>query len=105
MIQLIDKIVDTDIRKKAVQRFREQGIILPTFKQMRNPDLVPEIIQSKLKHIGLWDRDPLNLFRIMDMKRICRSAAVVDAIQWETCSGAGYFHCGRRQCSGDGPGG
>ncbi len=64
MIQLIDKIVDTDIRQKAVERFRQQGIILPTFKQMRNSDLIPEIIQSKLKHIGLWDRDPMNLFRI-----------------------------------------
>ena len=64
MIQLIETIVNKDIRRKAVVQLRDQGIILPTFKQMRDPDAVPDIIKSKLKQIGLWDKHPLNLFRI-----------------------------------------
>ncbi len=64
MIELITTIVNPEIRAKAVQRFREKGILLPTFAQMRNPDLIPSEIKDKLKNIGLWDLDPLNLFRI-----------------------------------------
>ena len=31
---------------------------------MRNPDLIPEKIRAKLKDIGLWDLNSLNMFRI-----------------------------------------
>lgn len=64
MIEMIDKVVDQQVLGKAVQRYREKGIILPTFAQMRNPELIPGAIQDKLKNIGLWDLNPLNLFRI-----------------------------------------
>lgn len=64
MIQLIDSVVNEAVLEKAVARYREKGIILPTFKQMQNPELIPEGIRQKLKGIGLWDLNPLNLFRI-----------------------------------------
>ena len=64
MIQIIDKITDPKARANAVKRFREKQIILPTFAQQRNPELVPEKVKYKLKDIGLWDFHPLNLFRI-----------------------------------------
>jgi len=64
MISLIDHIVNPAARLKAIERFREKGIILPTFAQMRNPEFVPEKIKEKLKNIGLWDLHPANLFRI-----------------------------------------
>ncbi|HZX63621.1 MAG TPA: pyridoxal-phosphate dependent enzyme, partial [Bacteroidales bacterium] len=64
MIPITDKIVDEKILQKAVDRYREKGIILPTFAQMQNPDLIPGVIKDKLKNIGLWDLHPLNLFRI-----------------------------------------
>ena len=57
-------IKNEEIRSKAIQRLKEKGIILPTFEQMRNPDLIPEKVKSKLQNIGLWDFNPLNLFRI-----------------------------------------
>ncbi|HPE57011.1 MAG TPA: pyridoxal-phosphate dependent enzyme [Bacteroidales bacterium] len=53
-----------EILKNTIQRCRERQIIIPTYKQMRNPELIPEKIKSKLKHIGLWDLNSLNLFRI-----------------------------------------
>jgi cysteine synthase len=64
MIQITDKIADPKILQKAVDRYREKGIILPTFAQMQDPGLVPGKIKDKLKNIGLWDLHPLNLFRI-----------------------------------------
>lgn len=64
MIPVITKITNEKALQNAVDRFRERGIILPTFKQMENPDLIPEKIKEKLKTIGLWDLHPLNLFRI-----------------------------------------
>jgi cysteine synthase A len=64
MIQLIDKITNDNSLENAVKRFRERGIILPTFEQQRNPDLIPKKIKDRLKGIGLWDVNPLNLFRI-----------------------------------------
>ncbi len=53
-----------DILKNTIQRCREKHIIIPTYKQMRNPELIPEKIREKLKGIGLWDLNSLNLFRI-----------------------------------------
>lgn len=64
MIQTEEQIIDPVVLQKAIDRYREKGIILPTFAQMRNPELVPEKIKEKLKNIGLWDLHPLNLFRI-----------------------------------------
>ncbi|MFN2124585.1 MAG: pyridoxal-phosphate dependent enzyme, partial [Candidatus Promineifilaceae bacterium] len=48
----------------AVQRARERNIIIPTFKQQRNPELIPDAIKDSLSDVGLWDLNPLNLFRI-----------------------------------------
>lgn len=64
MISITDKIVDQSVLEKAISRYREKGIILPTFAQMQDPGLIPESIKNKLKNIGLWDLHPLNLFRI-----------------------------------------
>ena len=52
------------VLENTVKRCRERHIILPTYKQMRNPELIPEKIKEKLKNIGLWDLNSLNMFRI-----------------------------------------
>ena len=61
---MIDLTMNRDNLERTVVRARERGIIIPTFAQMRNPDLIPEKIKDKLKDVGLWDLNPLNLFRI-----------------------------------------
>jgi cysteine synthase len=61
---VIDLTVYPEALERAVQRAREKNIIIPTFKQQRDPGLIPDVIISKLKTVGLWDIDPLNLFRI-----------------------------------------
>ncbi len=52
------------VLEKTIQRCRERNIIIPTFAQQKNPDLVPQKVKDKLKDVGLWDINPLNLFRI-----------------------------------------
>ena len=57
--------MNTDqILKNTIQRCKEQNIILPTYKQMANPDLIPDGIKTELGQIGLWDLNPRNLFRL-----------------------------------------
>jgi len=53
-----------EILNNTIERCRERHIILPTYKQMRNPETIPEKIREKLGEIGLWDLNTLNLFRI-----------------------------------------
>jgi len=52
------------VAKKNAQRCKQRGIILPTLRQQMFPDTIPASIKEKLKPIGLWDINPLNLFRI-----------------------------------------
>jgi cysteine synthase len=61
---MIDLTIDEKHLINAVKRARERNFIIPTFKQQKDPNLVPDAVQTKLKHIGLWDIDSLNLFRI-----------------------------------------
>ncbi len=64
MIKPITEITNEKALENAIKRYQEKGIILPTFAQQKNPDLIPDKIKDKLKNIGLWDFNPLNLFRI-----------------------------------------
>ncbi len=50
--------------KKSIARCRERGVIIPTFAQMRDPAKIPQKIKDRLRGVGLWDVDPVNLFRI-----------------------------------------
>jgi cysteine synthase len=50
--------------EQAVQRARERKILIPTFKEQNQPEFIPEKVKNNLKDIGLWDVNPLNLFRI-----------------------------------------
>ncbi|PLX18391.1 MAG: pyridoxal-5-phosphate-dependent protein subunit beta [Candidatus Muiribacterium halophilum] len=50
--------------ESAVKRAKEKKILLPTFKQMINPEEIPQKVKDKLEDVGLWDVNPLNLFRI-----------------------------------------
>ncbi|MEJ2582058.1 MAG: pyridoxal-5-phosphate-dependent protein subunit beta, partial [Acidobacteriota bacterium] len=52
------------VLENTIQRCRERDIIIPTYREMRNPELVPDGIKAELAGIGLWDLNPRNLFRI-----------------------------------------
>ena len=62
---MIDLKIYEEALAKNIQKARENNIIIPTFKQMQDPEThVPESIKAKLKDVGLWELNPLNLFRI-----------------------------------------
>ena len=61
---MIDLKINQQGLDKAIERAKENNIAIPTFAQMRDPSLIPEKIKQKLKNIGLWDINPLNLYRV-----------------------------------------
>ena len=56
---MIDLSKNEERLKRAVQRAKERNIIIPTFKEMKNPELIPRVIKDKLKDVGLWDINPI----------------------------------------------
>jgi cysteine synthase len=50
--------------ERAIWRARERAVLIPTFEQMVRPELIPDEVAKKLTGVGLWDTDPINLFRI-----------------------------------------
>jgi cysteine synthase len=63
MSRIIKKI-DHAVVKKTAARCKAHGITIPTFAQMRDPEKIPQSIKAKLPAVGLWDINPLNLYRI-----------------------------------------
>ena len=61
---MIDLTINKEGLAHNLRKARENGIIIPTIEQMRHPETIPEKIQDRLRNVGLWDVDPLNLFRI-----------------------------------------
>jgi cysteine synthase len=61
---MIDLTVYPERMERAAKRARERNIIIPTFKQMKDPGLIPSSIKEELARIGLWEIHPRNLFRI-----------------------------------------
>ncbi|MBW6493125.1 MAG: pyridoxal-phosphate dependent enzyme [Burkholderiaceae bacterium] len=61
-------MIDLSINEKglagAVRQARARGIVVPTLRQMQDPSLIPAAIVAQLADVGLWDLNPLNLFRI-----------------------------------------
>jgi len=61
---LIDLSINEKKLERAIQRARERKILIPTFKEQVQPEFIPEKVKNRLEDIGLWDVNPLNLFRI-----------------------------------------
>jgi cysteine synthase len=62
-MRVIQKI-NEEVLKKTVERCKERKIIIPTLAEQKDPTKVPEKIKKRLASVGLWDVNPLNLFRI-----------------------------------------
>lgn len=61
---MIDLSVNEAGLAKAVQRAKEKNIVVPTLSQMVDPGKIPAKVVQGLASVGLWDVNPLNLFRI-----------------------------------------
>ncbi len=56
--------VNEEVIKSTVKRAKERNIIIPTFAQQKNPELIPEKVKKQVQPLGLWDVNARNLFRI-----------------------------------------
>lgn len=61
---MIDLTMHESNLVNTIKRAQEMNIIIPTFEQMKHPEKIPDDIKAKLADVGLWDVNPLNLFRI-----------------------------------------
>jgi cysteine synthase len=50
--------------RNAVERFRENNILLPTFAQLRDPSTIPAAVRESLAGVDKDAPDPRNLFRV-----------------------------------------
>jgi cysteine synthase A len=61
---MIDLTVNEAVLTSAVAQAKKRDFKIPTFKQMRDPSLIPDDVKERLAEVGLWDLDPINLYRI-----------------------------------------
>ena len=64
MKKLIDLTINEEQLEKTIESAKERNVVIPTLAQMKDPNKIPAEIKEKLKNTGLWDIDPVNLFRI-----------------------------------------
>ncbi|SVC11573.1 uncharacterized protein METZ01_LOCUS264427, partial [marine metagenome] len=57
-------LVDGDRYQRSVDRFREQGIVLPTFAQLADPSRIPDGVRTALSSVDRNAADARNLFRV-----------------------------------------
>jgi cysteine synthase A len=57
-------LIDQDVYGRTVDRFREAGIVLPTFGQLADPAKIPDRVREALAAIDPDAPHPLNLFRV-----------------------------------------
>lgn len=58
------EVVDRDAYGRAVARFGQAGIVLPTFAQLADPSTIPAKVTRGLRDVGPDEPHPLNLFRV-----------------------------------------
>lgn len=58
------ELVDKTVYERAVGRFRDAGIVLPTFAELTDPSRIPPRIREALSGVDPDAPHPLNLFRV-----------------------------------------
>ena len=61
---LEDHIVDRGVYDRAVQRFRDAQVLLPTFAELAEPHKIPAAVRQALAAVKPDEAHPLNLFRV-----------------------------------------
>lgn len=61
---MIDLTINKPALERNIARARENGVVIPTLAQMKNPELIPEPVKDRLSGVGMWEIDPVNLFRV-----------------------------------------
>lgn len=77
---MIDLTIHRQGLEHNLKKARENNILIPTIAQMRHPETIPGKVQDKLKNVGLWDVNPLNLFRVTWKNEAKESGGLFQAV-------------------------
>jgi hypothetical protein len=58
VVEMIDLTVNEETLKRAVERARQRNIVLPTFREQKDPDLIPEMIKQELERLSFGTSIP-----------------------------------------------
>ncbi len=61
---LEDEVVDPAVLERTIARFRDRGVVLPTFRELARPETIPSPVRAELAGVGPDEAHPLNLFRV-----------------------------------------
>lgn len=61
---LESSIIDQNVYKNTIGRFKEANIVLPKFSELIDPSTIPEKIVKALAKVSPLEAHPLNLFRV-----------------------------------------
>jgi cysteine synthase A len=61
---LEQELVDRSVYERALGRFKEANVALPTFAELAEPAKVPDTVRTALGAVGADEPHPLNLFRV-----------------------------------------
>ena len=64
ILGLETEVVDRAAVERSAERFREQGIALPTFRQIADPLSVPKAVRAQLNRVSPETASPANLWRV-----------------------------------------
>jgi len=84
------EIADRKVYDRALARFREARILMPTFAQLADPAKIPEKVRTALRGVDPDAAHPLNLFRVHwynDAARTGRSAVPEHVVLTESLTG------------------
>ncbi len=56
--------MNESVLDRTARRCAERGVRIPTFAELNDPTLMPGEVHDRLRSVGLWDVDPVNLYRI-----------------------------------------
>jgi len=79
---MINLTINEEQLERTIKRAREKNIIIPTFEQMKNPELIPDKIKDNLKDVGLWDINSYNLFRITWKNEPVKKGGLFDGVNF-----------------------
>ena len=61
---LEQELVDRSVYERALGRFKEANVALPTFAELAEPAKIPDTVRTALGAVGADEPHPLNLFRV-----------------------------------------
>jgi cysteine synthase A len=64
LLGLEQELVDQAVYERALGRFKDAGVALPTFAELADPAKIPDRVRAALPEVGADDPHPLNLFRV-----------------------------------------